>query len=163
MSPSKNLPCKGPLRQLFIRVNRLEIQSVMLVFSTQLVNSCPSLWFNSPQPPHPFPVCISILYTCYTVCKEGGGVRLINTCRKVPLQVTILDALVSLQLISLCITLSESSVTPTTDGRRLEKLEQNMQAPGQNSSGSHLVRRQSNLGLSAFIPKKKNNNQEYNL
>ncbi len=34
-----------------------------------------------------------------------------------------------------------------------------MQAPGQNSSGSHLVRRQSNLGLLAFT--EENNNKEY--
>jgi hypothetical protein len=32
----KKLTCKGTLRQVFIRVYRLEIQSVMLVFSTQL-------------------------------------------------------------------------------------------------------------------------------
>ena len=32
----KKLTCKGALRQSFIRVYRLEIQSVMLVFSTQL-------------------------------------------------------------------------------------------------------------------------------
>jgi hypothetical protein len=32
----KNLTCKGTLRQVFIRVYRLEIQSVMLVFLTQL-------------------------------------------------------------------------------------------------------------------------------
>jgi hypothetical protein len=37
-------------RQVFIRVYRLEIQSVMLVFSTQLCELplYPSLWFNSP-------------------------------------------------------------------------------------------------------------------
>jgi hypothetical protein len=32
----KKLTCKGTWRQVFIRVHRLEIQSVMLVFSTQL-------------------------------------------------------------------------------------------------------------------------------
>jgi hypothetical protein len=32
----KKLTCKGTLRQVFIRVYRLEVQSVMLVFSTQL-------------------------------------------------------------------------------------------------------------------------------
>jgi hypothetical protein len=32
----KILTCKGTLRQVFVRVYRLEIQSVMLVFSTQL-------------------------------------------------------------------------------------------------------------------------------
>ncbi len=37
----KNLTCKGTLRQVFIRVYRLEIQSVMLVFSTQLCELLP--------------------------------------------------------------------------------------------------------------------------
>jgi hypothetical protein len=32
----KILTCKGTLRQVFIRVYRLEIQSVMFVFSTQI-------------------------------------------------------------------------------------------------------------------------------
>ncbi len=35
MSSSKKLTCKGTLRQVFNMVYRLEIQSVMLVFSTQ--------------------------------------------------------------------------------------------------------------------------------
>jgi hypothetical protein len=43
----KKLTCKGTLRQVFIIDHRLEIKSVMLVFSTQLE---PSLWFNSPTP-----------------------------------------------------------------------------------------------------------------
>ncbi len=37
----KKLTCKGTLRQVFIRVYRLEIQSVMLVFSTQLCELSP--------------------------------------------------------------------------------------------------------------------------
>jgi hypothetical protein len=32
----KILTCKGTLRHVFIKIERLEIQSVMLVFSTQL-------------------------------------------------------------------------------------------------------------------------------
>jgi hypothetical protein len=41
----------------FNRVYRLEIQSVMLVFSTPLVNLCPSnLLTGSPTPLSPFPV-----------------------------------------------------------------------------------------------------------
>ncbi len=65
------LACKRTLRQVFIRVYRLEIQTVMLVFSTQLCELLvllPSLWFNSP----PFPVWISILYTRIQ-CVRGGG------------------------------------------------------------------------------------------
>ncbi len=38
----KNFTCKGTLRQVFLRAYRLEIQSVMLVFSTQLCERCPS-------------------------------------------------------------------------------------------------------------------------
>jgi hypothetical protein len=41
------------LRQVFIRVYRLEKQSVMLKFSNQLwqlLPLSPSLWFNSPLP-----------------------------------------------------------------------------------------------------------------
>jgi hypothetical protein len=70
-----------------IRGYRLEIQSVMLVFSTQLCEllSLPfSLVHLSPPPPLP------------CVIKGGGmgivggeGLRLINTCLKVPLQVNL--------------------------------------------------------------------------
>ncbi len=37
----KELTCKGTLRKVFGRVYRLEIQSVMLVFSTQLCELLP--------------------------------------------------------------------------------------------------------------------------
>ncbi len=54
---TKKFTCKGTLRQVFIRVYRLEIQSVMLVFSTQLCELLPlylSLWFNATRSPfHP--------------------------------------------------------------------------------------------------------------
>ncbi len=61
----KILTCKGTLRQVFIRVYRLEIESVMLVFSTQLreLTSPSHLLSVSTFPPYPFPVWISILYT----------------------------------------------------------------------------------------------------
>jgi hypothetical protein len=80
---------------LFFRVYRLEIQSVMLIFSAQLcelLTLSPSLWFNSPPPP-PFPVWISTVYCIheYTLWIWGGygvlGLRQINICRKVPWQV----------------------------------------------------------------------------
>ncbi len=54
----KKLICKGTLLQVFIRDYRLEIQSVMLVFSTQLFELLPlyiSLWFNSQHFPSPIP------------------------------------------------------------------------------------------------------------
>jgi hypothetical protein len=65
---------KLTLRQVFIRVYRLEIQSVMLVmyFRPSFVNSCPSnLSSGSPLPP-PFPVSILYAVYKYTVCKGGG-------------------------------------------------------------------------------------------
>jgi hypothetical protein len=65
----KKLTCKkGTLREMFIRVYRLEIQSVLLVFSTQLCELLPlqpSLWFNSP-PPHAS-LCEYTKYCKYTV------------------------------------------------------------------------------------------------
>ena len=77
------LTCKKTLWHGFIRVYRLEIQSVMLVFSTQL---CEMLSL-SPS--------LSILYTCIQCVRGGGygvlGLRQINTCRKAPLQVNFLD------------------------------------------------------------------------
>ncbi len=91
MSSSKKLTCKGTLRQVFIKVYRLEIQSVMLVFLTL----SPSLWFNSP-PPLPCVKKYSTAYT-YTVCNGGAGgygilgLRQINTCRKVLFQINFLD------------------------------------------------------------------------
>ncbi len=89
----KKLTCKGTLRQVYIIVYRLEIQSVTLVFSTQLCELLPlypSLRFNSPPP---LPVWISILYTRLQ-CLRGGevlGLWQINTGRKVPEQVNFLD------------------------------------------------------------------------
>ncbi len=52
----EKLTCKGTLRQVFITVYRLEIHSVMLVFSTQLCKLLPllpSLCFISIPPPFP--------------------------------------------------------------------------------------------------------------
>jgi hypothetical protein len=37
----KKLKCKGTSRQVFTRVYRLEIKSVMLIFSTQLCETLP--------------------------------------------------------------------------------------------------------------------------
>jgi hypothetical protein len=60
----KKLTCKGTLRQVFIRVCRLEIQMVMLVFSTHFCKLLPSLWFNSL----PLPLSLHCVnkYTAYT-------------------------------------------------------------------------------------------------
>ncbi len=96
---------------VYNRVNRLEIQSVMLVFRPSFVNYCPSNLLSGSPPPLPK---VKVQYTVYrvqTVCgwkvgvgvlscvhilqlyqpkqklRRGGGLRQINTCRKVPLQV----------------------------------------------------------------------------
>ncbi len=64
----KKFTFKGTLRQVFIKVYTLEIQSVMLVFSTQLCK--PSLWVSSPPPPFPR---VKVQYL-KTVCGwEGWG------------------------------------------------------------------------------------------
>ncbi len=79
---------------MFIRVYRLEIRSVMLVFWPSFVNCCPFnlLSGSTLPPPTPFPVweslyCIHVHR--YTVCKgeEVWDLAMINTCRKVSLQV----------------------------------------------------------------------------
>ncbi len=82
----QKLTCKWTLRPVFIRVYRMEIQSVMLVFSTQLCELLPHLSL--------FPVWISILYTRIQCVRGGYGVldlSQINTCRRLPLQVNFLD------------------------------------------------------------------------
>ncbi len=94
-----DLDSTGALRQVFIRVYRLEKQSVMFVFSTQLCKLLPlspSLWLSFPLPP--FPVWISILYTRIHSVRGGGsmgfwdsGLRQLNTCSKVTTQVNFLD------------------------------------------------------------------------
>ncbi len=75
----------------FNGVHRLEIQSVMLVFSTPLVNqrpSNPSHWFGWSTPP-PLPCVNKYRGTCiHKVCYGGGeervGLRQINTFRLPP-------------------------------------------------------------------------------
>jgi hypothetical protein len=65
MSSPKKLISEGTLRQIFIRVYGLKIQSVMLVFSTQrceLLPLQPSLWFNTPTPTPTFQ-CQSTIYS----------------------------------------------------------------------------------------------------
>jgi hypothetical protein len=56
---------------VFNIVYRLETQSIMLVFSTQLCEQTFSL-VSPSSPSSPFPVCISILYMQHT--GGGGGV-----------------------------------------------------------------------------------------
>jgi hypothetical protein len=72
MSSYKKLTCKGTLRQMF--VYRLEIQSFMLVFSTQLCEIFPSNLLSSFHLP-PCPPSLSQSTVVQTVCGwEGGGV-----------------------------------------------------------------------------------------
>ncbi len=61
---------------VFNRVYRLEIQSVMLVFSARFVNNCPCNLLSGYLPPPPFPVWTSILYTrIHCVRGWGHGVK----------------------------------------------------------------------------------------
>jgi hypothetical protein len=74
---------------VFNRVFRLEIQSVMLVFLTGIVNNCPLTFslVSSLSPPLPLP-CVN-KYTVYT-CKGGeygvigGGGRGLRQIKHLP-------------------------------------------------------------------------------
>ncbi len=72
----KKLTCKGTLRQVFITVYRLEIQSVMLVFTNQLCELLPlkPFWINS-LPPSPLLYVNKYTVYTYTVRKGGMGFR----------------------------------------------------------------------------------------
>jgi hypothetical protein len=73
----KKLTYKGTLRQVFIRIYRLEIQSVMLVFSTQLCEPLPHLPFSLVQPPPPLPLpCVKVQNTDSVWL--GGGVGVLS-------------------------------------------------------------------------------------
>ncbi len=71
----KKLICKGTLWQVFIRVYRLEIKSVMLVFRPSFVNCCPSNLFSGSTLALYPPPCLKVHYT-QIVCgwEEIGGV-----------------------------------------------------------------------------------------
>jgi hypothetical protein len=74
MSSSKKFTCTGTLRQVFIRVHKLEIQSVMFViFGLAFVNYCPLTFSLVPLSPHlpPF-LCQSTVYM-YRECVTGRG------------------------------------------------------------------------------------------
>ncbi len=95
----KNLTCKGTLRQVSIRVFRLEIQSVMLVgiFDPALWTVAPltfSLVRLSPSRVSPFIWSDSeptkLLDHPKQNSRRGGGLRQTDTCREVPLQVIFL-------------------------------------------------------------------------
>jgi hypothetical protein len=58
---------------VFNRVHRLEIQSVMMVFSTSIVNWRPSNLLTGLTLPPPFPVLIFTGVGINTVCNGGGG------------------------------------------------------------------------------------------
>ncbi len=70
LSSSKKVTCKRTLRQVFIRVYRLELQSVMLVFCDPALWTVAPLTFSLVQCSH-HPPCENNVYT-YTVCVWGG-------------------------------------------------------------------------------------------
>ncbi len=100
MSSSKKLTCKGTLLQVY----QLKIANFLLTFShVGIFNPAlwsvlsPSLWFNSP-PRRSFTLCIwpdseptKLLDHPIKKLRRGGGLKQINTCRKVPLQAIFLD------------------------------------------------------------------------
>jgi hypothetical protein len=70
-SSKKNWPVKGFLQQVFVRVYRLEMQSVMLVFLAHLCDKCcPSDLLSGSTHLPPFPVWISI--NLYMQCVREG-------------------------------------------------------------------------------------------
>ncbi len=69
----KNLTCKRTLRQVFIRDYRLELYSIMLVFSTHLCELPSPFLSGSTLPPSPPLPCVN-RYTVYTRVRGGGGI-----------------------------------------------------------------------------------------
>ncbi len=67
----KLLTFKGTLRKMFIRVYRLEVQSVMLVFSNQLCELLPYNLLSGSIIPPPLPCVNKFTVYTYTVCKGG--------------------------------------------------------------------------------------------
>jgi hypothetical protein len=64
---------------VFNRVYRLETQSVMLVFSTPLVNYCPFIFsLTSPTPPPFLKVNAQYIRQCVAVGGGGGGGGVLN-------------------------------------------------------------------------------------
>jgi hypothetical protein len=72
MSTSKKIDLPGTLRQVFIRVYRLEIQSVKLVLRPSFVTVA-SLTFSLVQPPPPTLPCVKVQYCIYRQCVAGRG------------------------------------------------------------------------------------------
>ncbi len=102
----KKLACKGTLLQVLLEFTDWRYSQPCWYFRPRFANCCPSMVSYPLSPPS---LCEQVVYTyTYAVCKEGGeilGLRQINTCRKVPLQVIFLRwrhfALPSMSLIFL--------------------------------------------------------------
>jgi hypothetical protein len=72
----KKLTYKRTQQQVFIRVCRLVIQSVMLVFSTQLCVLLPPNLLSDSTPPTPLPcVKVQFIFTDSVWLGGGGGVE----------------------------------------------------------------------------------------
>jgi hypothetical protein len=92
----KKFTCKGTLRQVFIIVywHYWDTNSHVDIFDPALWVVAPLTFslVSFPQPPRPPPPPPHLPSRCiFTVCRGGGnwghGLKQINTCRKVPLQV----------------------------------------------------------------------------
>jgi hypothetical protein len=91
----KKLTCKGTLRQVFIRVYRFSHVGIFVHFGICTLLCCPSPLLSGSTFPHPPLPCIN-KYTARIQWVRMVGMGfwasvLIITCRKVPLQVNILD------------------------------------------------------------------------
>jgi hypothetical protein len=93
MSSTKKLICTGTLRQVLPEFIDWRNSQSCWYFRPSFVNWCPSpLLFGLTLPP-PLPCVNKYTVYTYTVCTGYGvlNLRQINACRRVPLQVIILD------------------------------------------------------------------------
>jgi hypothetical protein len=79
----KKLTCKGTLWQVFIRVHRLEIQSVMLVFSTQLCDARGNLGVKKIVAPSKYPLKWPMKYFAIKIISrifKMSGTLIVKIC-----------------------------------------------------------------------------------
>ncbi len=128
-------------------VYRLEIQSVMLVFLTNFVNYCPSNLLSGKLS-SPFPVWISILYTCVKCVRRvvfghrsGGGLRQIKHLPQSPFTGHFFRlwhlALLSISQIFLWLELTVASSSSNRHGP-FQLLSKYVQWPSRSSSPTKL-------------------------
>ncbi len=127
----------------FASISKLHFNH-MLVFLTQLCELLTlqsSLQFHS-FPPHHLP-CVNKYKVCihYIVCK--GGLRQINTCSKVPLQVNFLDDVILLWCLysQLVHAANFSKQRRWSNSNKYRRLEQNIPRHAESGSRFALLRK----------------------